>query len=97
MSKPNAAELLQALEELSETVPAGAAAVRKALETDGISYSMHWAKLGSLDRAKVYADYGHPLDPETLTHRWRDTRDFLLGQVGKQMFWNDALIAFGLV
>lgn len=97
MSKPNAAELLQALEELSGTLPTGAAAVRKALETAGIPYSMHWAKLGDLDRAKVYADYGHPLDPETLTHRWRDTRDFLLGPVGKRMFWNDALIAFGLV
>lgn len=97
MSKPNAAELLRALDELTLTLPAGAAAVRKGLEADGIPYSMHWAKLGDLDRAKVYADYGHPLDPEALTYRWRDTRDFLLDSLGKRHFWSDALIAYGLV
>jgi hypothetical protein len=94
---PQASELLLALRELAETLPAGAAAVRAALEDASIPYSMHWAKLGDLDRAKVYADFGHPLDTDSLIRQWRDTRDNLLSSFGKSVFWNEALVDFGLL
>lgn len=95
--QPNAAEILRGLDELAWTLPTGAATVRNALEAAGIRYSMHWAKLGDLDQAKVYADYGHPQDPESLIRRWRETRDALLTDFGKAIFVNDAVVAYGLV
>jgi len=94
---PNADVFLAALAELEQTVPRGAAAVRRALEAEGVPYSMHWAKLGDLDRAKVHADFGHPLDADSLIRRWRDTRDFLLPPFGKSIFWNEALVSYGLL
>jgi hypothetical protein len=94
---PNADVFLAALAELEQTVPRGAAAVRRALEAEGVPYSMHWAKLGGLDRAKVHADFGHPLDADSLIRRWRDTRDFLLSPFGKSIFWNEALVNYGLL
>ncbi|MEO8374018.1 MAG: hypothetical protein ABI471_02245 [Sphingomonas bacterium] len=92
-----ARKLKAALDVLAGTVPEGAKLVRKALHDNGIPYSMHWAKLGGLDKAKVYADYGHPRDCESLTHRWCGTRDMLLTPFGKRIFWNQALIDYGLV
>lgn len=94
---PDAEVFLAALAELEHTVPRGAAAVRRALEAEGVPYSMHWAKLGGLDRAKVHADFGHPLDADSLIRRWRDTRDFLLSPFGKSIFWNEALVSYGLL
>lgn len=92
-----APELMKALDVLAATLPTGAAMVRSALDCAGIRYSMHWAKLGDLDQAKVHADYGHPRDPESLIYRWRQTRDDLLTDFGKRIFWNDALIRYGLL
>lgn len=92
-----AQELCAALDVLAGTLPAGAAAVRAALDGAGIRYSMHWAKLGELDMAKVHADYGHPRDPESLIHRWRQTRDALLTPFGRRIFRNEALIQYGLL
>lgn len=89
--------LIAALDVLAGTLPRGAAAVRGALDSAGIRYSMHWAKLGDLDQAKVHADYGHPRDPDSLIYRWRQTRDNLLTPFGKRIFWNDALIEYGLL
>lgn len=89
--------LSAALDVLAVTLPTGAARVRGALDGAGIRYSMHWAKLGDLDQAKVHADYGHPRDPESLIYRWRQTRDDLLTPFGKRIFWNDALIRYGLL
>lgn len=95
---PDPDELRQALAQMEKTLPAGAAAVRRGLEAAAIPYSMHWAKLGDLDRAKVYADYGHPADADaSLIKRWRQTRDRLLTPLGKRLFWNDALLALGLL
>jgi hypothetical protein len=96
-SNPNAAILIQAFDELSVTVRNGALAMRKALDKAQIRHSMHWGKLGDLDAAKVYDDYEHPLIPGTLTYRWRATRDALLTPFGKQVFRNDAVVAYGLV
>jgi hypothetical protein len=89
--------LIAALDVLAATLPMGAAAVRGALDGAGIRYSMHWAKLGDLHQAKVHADYGHPRDPESLIYRWRQTRDDLLTPFGKRVFWNDALLQYGLL
>lgn len=94
---PQAGELLLALQELAGTLPAGAAATRAALNRAGIPYSMHWGKLGDLDRAKVYADFGHPLDTDSLIRQWRGTRDHLLTPFAKSVFWNPALIDYGLL
>lgn len=89
---------LQLLKRLMTVLPAGAAAVRTALSAVNIPYSMHWAKLGGLDRAKVYADYGDPVsDPHSLIRRWRTTRDALLGPEGRAIFWNEAVVNYGLI
>jgi hypothetical protein len=58
---------------------------------------MHWGKLGDLDQAKVYADYENPSLPDSLIRRWRETRDALLSPFGKKIFWNDAVVSYGLV
>lgn len=95
---PNPEEIRAALAVMEGTLPKGASAVRRALEAINVPYSMHWAKLGDLDRAKVHADYGHPADPDaSLIRRWRLTRDRLLPPLGRRLFWNDALISFGLL
>lgn len=94
---PDAAELIAALGTLAGTLEKGALAVRAALEQAGIPYSMHWAKLGRLDKAKVQADFGHPGDPESLIRRWRETRDVLLPPLGRALFWNDHVRALGLL
>lgn len=94
---PDAAELLAALGRLEGTLERGALAVRAALEDAGIPYSMHWAKLGRLDKAKVQADFGHPGDDESLIRRWRAARDQLLGESGRALFWNDHVVALGLL
>ena len=76
----------------------GAMAVRAALDAASIPFSMHWAKLGNLDKPKVYADFGDPVsDPHSSIMRWRETRDALLGPEGRALFWNDALIDYGIL
>ncbi|MEN3748966.1 hypothetical protein TPR58_17455 [Sphingomonas sp. HF-S3] len=96
-SEPHAGEMLAALRALSTTLEKGAVAVRAALEAARIPSSMHWAKLGDLDKAKVQADFGHPADPESLIRRWRDTRDALLPEESRALFWNDHVVALGLL
>ena len=76
----------------------GAMAVRAALVAASIPYSMHWAKLGNIDKAKVLADFGDPAsDPHSSIRRWRETRDELLGTEGRALFWNDALVNYGIL
>ncbi|MCA1200129.1 FAD-binding protein [Sphingomonas sp. R647] len=94
---PDAEEMLKDLALLAQTLEKGAIAVRQALEQQGTPFSMHWAKLGPLDKAKVHADFGHPNDSESLIRRWRDTRDALLPTFGRSIFWNDQVVALGLL
>lgn len=94
---PNIDVIRRALETLSKTLPAGSLAVRKALEAAGIKYSMHWAKLGGLDKAKVYADFGNPAERDSLIRRWRATRSKLLPTSSQELFWNDHLVDLGLL
>jgi len=95
---PDIEDLRAGLAIMEGTLPKGAAAVRRALDDAGIPYSLHWAKLGDLDRAKVYADYGHPAELESsLVRRWRETRSALLTDLGRQLFWNEAAVRYGLV
>jgi hypothetical protein len=82
--------VLGAILGLGPTLSQGARAVRAALDGK-VDYAMHWAKLGDLDRAKVLADYAGPLP------RWRETREFLLTDFGRKVFWNEAAVAYGLV
>lgn len=94
---PNIDEIRQALAALCTTLQKGAWAVRNALDAAKIPYSMHWAKLGDLDKAKVQADFGHPLGQDSLIRRWRETREQLLSPLGKRLFWNETLVSLGLL
>jgi hypothetical protein len=94
---PNAPEArLFAL--LAPTVETGARAVREALGREKIDYSMHWAKLGELDPAKVDADFGGSSPGDTsLIERWRTTRFELLGTKWARWFVNPEIKRLGLV
>jgi hypothetical protein len=81
----------------ANAVSTGALLVRAALEAVDIDYSMHWAKLGMLDPQKVELDYGPSTDAQSPLSRWRRTRKALLGAQGEHLFWNDALVQYGLV
>lgn len=76
---------------LETTLARGAYAVRAALGAAGVDYSMHWAKLGDLDAAKVAADYGNKIDS------WRATRNHLVGSDERAFFSNDAVEGYGLL
>lgn len=83
---------------LAPTLPTGAKLVRQALGTAKIGYSMHWAKLGDLDPAKVKADFGqgscgHPSPID----QWRATRERLLGPEWAKYFVNPEVKKLGLV
>lgn len=83
---------------LRDTLPEGAARVRRALDAAGIDYSMHWAKLGALDGAKVAADFGpRPGQPSKIA-AWQQTREKLLrDETARDMFRNGAAVRYGLV
>lgn len=83
--------------QLQMAVRDGALLVRSALEEAGIAYSMHWAKLGELDAAKIEADFGPSGDPSSPLARWRATRDALLSPEARRIFWNDAIVRYGLI
>jgi hypothetical protein len=94
---PDLEVIRRTLDTLSTTLPAGARAVRKALEAANIKYSMHWAKLGELDKTKVYADFGNPAESDSLIRRWRGTRSRLLPKLSQKLFWNEHLLDLGLL
>lgn len=83
---------------LRDTLPEGAALVRSALDAANIDYSMHWAKLGALDAAKVAADFGpRPGQPSKIA-AWQKTRETLLRDpAARDMFRNGAAVRYGLV
>lgn len=82
---------------LASTVEDGAKAVRKALDGK-IEYSMHWAKLGELNAAKVAADFGGSSNGDpSLIERWRTTREHLLGTTWSKRFKNPEVVKLGLV
>jgi len=60
-------------------------------------YSMHWGKLGDLDKAKVWADFGAPGTPGSRIDRWRRTRERLLTPEFAKVLWNKALVDYGLI
>ncbi|MBU7581179.1 MAG: FAD-binding protein [Porphyrobacter sp.] len=60
-------------------------------------YSMHWGKLGDLDRAKVWADFGAPGTPGSRIDRWRRTRQRLLTPQFAAVLWSKALVEYGLI
>jgi hypothetical protein len=76
-------------------------AIRASLDKGGIDYRLHWAKYGWLssdDRYnKVRRDYGPAADASSPMTRWRATRDKLLGSEGRRVFWNRALLDYGLL
>jgi FAD/FMN-containing dehydrogenase len=83
--------------QLAMVVRDGARIVRGALENVGIDYSMHWAKLGELDAAKIERDFGPSDKPNSLLSRWRATREALLSDTASQLFRNKAIMDYGLV
>lgn len=83
---------------LKDTLPDGAALVRGALDGAWIDYSMHWAKLGALDAAKVAADFGPRTGQPSKIAAWQATRERLLvDPVARDMFRNGAAVRYGLV
>ncbi len=95
-------ELRLALKLLSNTLPRGALAVRGALKAANIDYSMHWAKLGELDREKVVGDFGPQSGGLDQIAQWRATREKILAPDGNpspamDFFKNPAAIKYGLV
>lgn len=85
-------EILAGFDRLSETLERGALAVQAALDAERIDFSMHWAKLGKLDAAKVKADYGHGQ-----IAAWQNTRAHLLAPAQRGVFSNPAIEHYGLV
>lgn len=75
----------------------GALLIRAALDLAGIDYSIHWAKLGGLDAAKVSKDFGDPATPGTKSNAWVAARKELLSPEMQQVFQHDALRTWGLV
>ncbi|MBD3729115.1 MAG: hypothetical protein IE933_05350 [Sphingomonadales bacterium] len=83
---------------LKPVLPDGVAAVRGALDRAGIPHSMHWGKLGDLDRVKVAADFGQVgCDGLSPLGRWQATREDLLPESSRGLFRNAHIIALGLV
>lgn len=88
--------------EIGEAIAAGAARIRQCLDGANplgrtFDYSMHWGKLGKLDKAKVQADFGAPGTPGSKIDRWRATRARLLDPALARVLWNKALIDYGLL
>jgi hypothetical protein len=84
-------------DQLMMAVRDGALLVRATLEEADIPYSMHWGKLGELDAAKVETDFGPSDDPGSRLSRWRATRNALLSPQARALFWNEAVVRYGLV
>lgn len=90
--------LERGLQLLKDNLPKGAALVRGALDEAKIEYSMHWAKLGGLDGAKVAADFGPRPGQPSKIDAWQKTREVLLPDpVARDMFRNGAAVRYGLV
>lgn len=75
----------------------GALLIRAALDSAGIDYSIHWAKLGGLDAAKVSKDFGDPATLGTNANAWVVARKQLLSPEMQELFQHDALRNWGLV
>ncbi|MCB2089302.1 MAG: hypothetical protein KDD98_10820 [Sphingomonadaceae bacterium] len=97
-SDPIKQALAPAYMQLATTLPAGAKAVRETLEAHSIQYSMHWGKLGDLDRAKVQADFGSANGSGLSSiERWRATRDHLIPEEWRPRFVNKQLLNWGML
>ena len=90
----NAPDFGQALGQFTRTA---SLIVREALDAAGIDYSMHWAKLGEVDASKMERDFGPSSLSGSRISRWRETRNKLLQDDCKSVFWNRALRNYGLV
>lgn len=88
--------------QLGEVIAAGAARIRQCLDGANapgrqFEYSMHWGKLGKLDGAKVWADFGAPGTPGSKIDRWRATRARLLDPAFAKVLWNKGLVDYQLL
>ena len=87
---------------LGGAIETGARRIRECLDGENAAgkkfeYSMHWAKLGDLDAAKVERDFGPSGDPDSPLGRWRATRESLLDPALHSLFRSEALTTYGLV
>lgn len=85
-------------EYLAGILPRAAADIRAQLQSKCVPYSMHWAKLGDLDRAKVWSDYGKEDEgAPSLIKQWQDTRRHLIDDADwMKRFTNPMLARFNL-
>ena len=97
LQERNFPDMQPCLEELAPVLATGAMLVRQALDKACVGYSMHWAKLGALDSKKVERDFGPSAETDSPLSRWRRTRWSLLSSEGEKIFWNEAVIQYGLI
>ena len=90
-------EAVAGLRQLAHVLPSGAQAVRHALDQAGVDYSMHWGKLGGLDKAKVQHDFGNPDDEGSPLGRWTKAREQLVDDFWRNVFWSPAVKEYGIV
>ncbi len=87
---------------LGDAIVQGAARLRACLDGQNalgrrFEHSMHWGKLGKLDKDKVWADFGAPGTPGSRIDRWRATREKLLDPGFAKVLWNQGLVDYGLL
>jgi hypothetical protein len=73
-----------------------AAAVIAALDSSGVTYGLHWGKLGGVSASTVKRDFGDPADPNTAAGKWVAARRILLSAELHDHFANRALRDWGL-
>ncbi len=70
--------------------------VALALETGGVPYSQHWAKMGAITPTRFRRDFGDPADPATPAGRWRAMRHRLLTPEVRAVVGSQSLAAWGV-
>lgn len=88
--------------QIGDVIREGARRVRACLDGENalgrsFDYSMHWGKLGNLDKSKVWADFGAPGTKGSKIDIWRATRAALLDPKFADILWNQALVNYGLI
>jgi hypothetical protein len=77
---------------VTNSIPRATRAASKALDdVPGLEWSMHFAKRGFIDQAKVKRDFGDRLE------RWQATRTALLTEFGRNHFWNWGAVNMGIL
>lgn len=81
----------------SDPTNTAVAAIRQALDDNGVPYAQHWGKMGVMTPALIEAQFGPSTDPSTPLARWRAARATLVPDPAmRAIFANAAVCAWGL-